>query len=368
MLKSVGKWIPIFNMARALDGKKISRWLAIKTFSTKDRIDLYEDISFLLENNLKMEDALVSMIESQKNKQSAQCCCLQDMLTALKKGSSPDRGLIGWIPVQEMVLIQAGNQDGNFAQSFKRAMTIAQANAEMRSACFSALSYPTLLCFSSLIMMYMVDTRFLPRLATMVPESEWTGALWWLSVISDGIIKNILLIGLILFCTIIGINISLDNLTGTIRSKFLDRLLPWSVYRDVQGVAFLLNFTSLMKAQIKTYDALMMLSRHASPWLFERLTATIMQIKQGKQIGQAFRDSGYRFPSPRSIDRLVLLTRGDRNENIIENFAYHWLKQTISKIKKIASLLSYIALSMNALYMVLILLSTQDLNNLISVR
>ncbi|UWS33247.1 type II secretion system F family protein [Erwinia pyrifoliae] len=343
-----------------------SRWLAMKTFSVEDRLALYEDLAFLLENNLKTEDALQSMIASQRNKYSAQALCLQEMLKALKQGSSPDRGLEGWVPLQEMILIQAGNQDGDLASAFKRAMKIARANGEMRSACYSSLSYPFLLFISSLVMMYMVESRFLPRLASLVPAEQWTGALWWLSTISAMLINHLVIIGAVLFSLTIGIYWSLPNLTGESRRRVLDMLLPWSLYRDIQGIAFLLNFTALMRAQIKTQDALLLFSRQASPWLFERLTASLMQIRQGKQLGHAFRDSGYMFPSPQAIDRLILLSSGDRSERIIENYGYYWLEKTVVRIKRMASRLSYTALGINASYMALILLSTQDLNGLIA--
>ncbi|WP_426917717.1 hypothetical protein [Serratia bockelmannii] len=42
----------------------VGRWLAQKTFSTADRLTLYEDLAFLLDNNLKVEKAINSMIGS----------------------------------------------------------------------------------------------------------------------------------------------------------------------------------------------------------------------------------------------------------------------------------------------------------------
>ena len=36
----------------------IGRWIGQKTFSTTDRMTLYEDLAFLLENNQKTEDAI----------------------------------------------------------------------------------------------------------------------------------------------------------------------------------------------------------------------------------------------------------------------------------------------------------------------
>lgn len=78
--------------------------------------------------------------------------------------------------------------------------------------------------------------------------------------------------------------------------------------------------------------------------------------------------SGYAFPSAETVKKLRVLTAADNAENIIENFANDWLQKTVQRIKQTATMAGYVCLGLNAGYMVLILLSTQDLNNLISVH
>ncbi len=240
--------------------------------------------------------------------------------------------------------------------------------ANMKSALVSTLAYPMLLLAISFAMMKMVTVYFLPRLESLSGRDNWTGALWWLSTISEFFANHAIILGGLILLLIGFVVWSMPNLTGTMRQHVLDRLLPWSVYRDVLGVGFLLNFSALMRAQVKTEDAIDMLSRYAPPWLYERLAATQRQVRQGDHLGLALRNAGYGFPSPRAIDKLVLLTDGDNAEIIIENFARAWLVQTVARIKRTASLLSYIALGTNAGYMILILLATQNLNDLVGTR
>lgn len=344
------------------------RWLAMRTFSADDRLTLYEDLAFLLENHLRMEDAIEALIVSAESPNHPSVFCLKDIKKALNQGLSIDKGLSGWIPPQEEMLLSAGVQDGRPAAALRRAIKVTQATGEMKSVFLSTLSYPLLLLVASWVMMVMVDQKFLPRLATLVPESQWEGALWWLALLSRFFSQHIFVLLLAFVLAVAGILWSLPNLTGEIRRRVLDRLLPWSLYRDIQGVSFLLNFTALMRAQVKTQDALLLIAHRASPWLYERISAVLIQIQQGKHLGLALRDSGYAFPAKKAVNKLVILTGGDNAEDIIENYTYDWLEKTVKRIKKFASIISYIALSINAGYMVLILLSTQNLNNLISVR
>lgn len=341
------------------------RWLAQKTFSTADRLTLYEDLAFLLDNNLKVEKALLSMIGSYNGKRPPVVYCLEDILTALRQGKSVDQGLSAWVPRQEAAILSAGVQDGNLAAALYRAITVVKGMAEMKSAVMSTLAYPSLLLGTTFAMMNMVKAYFLPRLESLAPPENWHGALWWLSAISEFFVYHVIVLGLMVVALITFMVWSMPNLIGKVRQHVLDRLLPWSVYRDVQGVAFLLNFSALMRAEVKTEDAIEILSRYAQPWLYERLAETQRQVRQGNHLGPALRNAGYGFPSPRAIDKLVLLTDGDNSEVIIENFARAWLAQTVVRIKRTASVLSNLALATNAAYMILIVLATQNLNDLV---
>ena len=340
------------------------RWLAQKTFSTSDRLTLYEDLAFLLDNGLKVEKALQAMIGSYGGKRPPVVFCLEDILTALRQGQSVDQGLSSWVPHQEAAILSAGVQDGNLSAALYRAITVVKGMSEMKTAVITTMAYPTFLLCTSFAMMRMVTEYFLPRLESLAPRESWTGALWWLSSVSEFFVNNVIVLGLFILAVIVLVVWSMPNLTGKTRRQ-MDRMLPWSVYRDVLGVAFMLNFSALMRANVKTEDAIDILSRYAPPWLYERLAATQRQVRQGNHLGLALRNAGYGFPSPRAIDKLVLLTDGDNAEIIIENFARAWLSQTVIRIKRTATILSNLALATNAAYMILIVIATQSLNTLV---
>lgn len=345
--------------------EKAGRWLAQKTFSTNDRLTLYEDLAFLLDNNQKLEVALTTMIATHGRKRPPVVFCLEDAFAALRQGHSIDRGLAMWIPRQEAAILSAAVQDGNLSAALYRAIAVVRGMDEMKTALISTLTYPTMLLATTFAMMKMVSIYFLPRLTSLTPKENWSGALWWLSSLSEFFVGNAIILGVLMCLFILFVIWSLPNLIGKTRQHILDKLLPWTVYRDVQGVSFLLNYSALMRASVKTEDALKMLNQYAPPWLFERLSATLRQVSGGKHLGLALKLTGYGFPSNHAINKLVLLTDGDGAEIIIENFAKSWLVQTVTRIKRTASVLSYVALSTNAGYMILILMATQNLNDLV---
>ncbi|MGP2416731.1 type II secretion system F family protein [Pantoea ananatis] len=343
----------------------LGRWIGQKTFNTSDRTTLYEDLAFLLENNQKVGDAIAGMQRSRRRKNDPQLLCLNDIKTALDRGKGIDAGLEGWAPRQETMILRSGRVAKDLKGALHRAIFVVKGLGEMKWAAISNLSYPLLLLGSNFYMMKMVNDRFLPQLERMVPVENWTGSLWWLGTITHFFVDNrywLVLGATGLFFWIIW---SLPRLTGHVRRQVLDRLFPWSLYREMQGVSFLLNLSALLRAQVRTDQALDMLSQNASPWLYERLIATKRQVARGKHLGLALADNGYVFPSRDAIDRLSILTATTGGEDNIENFARMWLTKTINKIKRTTWIIQVAVMLITAGYLLLTFAATQDLGSLI---
>lgn len=343
----------------------MGRWIGQKTFSTSDRMTLYEDLAFLLENNQKTEDAIAGMQRSRKRKNDPMLLCLSDIRHALTRGRGIEAGLAGWVPPQETTILRAGRMAKDLKGALHRAIFVVKGMGEMKSTAISNLSYPALLLGSTFYMMKMVYERFLPQLERMVPVETWTGALWGLGAVTHFFIDNRYLLAVGLTTGTAWVIWSLPRLTGQVRKRVLDRVFPWSLYREMQGVSFLLNLSALLRANVRTEEALEMLSRDATPWLYERLTAARRQVARGKHLGLALADSGYVFPSRDAIDRLSLLTASPGGEDNIENFARMWLTKSINRIKRTTRFLQVAGMLITAGYLLLTFIATQSLGELI---
>ncbi|EEP9823557.1 general secretion pathway protein GspF, partial [Salmonella enterica subsp. diarizonae] len=104
--------------------ERAEAWLGRKTFNAGDRLKIYEDLSFLLDNNVKLEDAVRGMEENRREgtlRPGASVYCLQDVAQALTRGKPLDQGLRRWIPRNEAAIIQAGVQEKRLADALRRA-------------------------------------------------------------------------------------------------------------------------------------------------------------------------------------------------------------------------------------------------------
>lgn len=65
---------------------------------------------------------------------------------------------------------------------------------------------------------------------------------------------------------------------------FADKIMPWSIYQDIQGATFLLNMAALLKAKMTTLNSLNILQEFASPWLSTRLDSIIYRVRRGDHL------------------------------------------------------------------------------------
>jgi type II secretory pathway component PulF len=348
-----------------------TRWLYRHTFSTRDRLKLYEELAFLLENNQRLSVALENMRDtalSGGRVSAREAVWLNDILSGTRNGLSLDQALSGWVPRQECALISAGVHDSRLVGALKRAADVVRGIDDMKSAVFGQLAYPFVLVGVIVAIMIMIHRYFLPPLIHLFPEDTWDGAMWWLGSSANLVAEQGVFLALLAAMTLAWMVWSLPNVTGRPR-RWMDRVMPWSLYQDFQGVVFLLNISALLNAGVPVLEALNKMAEHASPWLAERLNAIRRRVNDGDHLGLALRRAGYRFPSVDAVNKLALLTseaNSDNSQVIMERYAWYMLKSAITRMKKRINTVSGLLFAVCGSYMILMLLVIQQLNDMAS--
>lgn len=81
--------------------KACNRWIYSKTFSTADRLKLYEELAFLLSNNQRLNVALENMLSTALSggpSAARAAVWLEDILESLNNGLPLDQALSEWVP------------------------------------------------------------------------------------------------------------------------------------------------------------------------------------------------------------------------------------------------------------------------------
>lgn len=350
---------------RLTDGlQDAALWLLRHGFTATERLRFYENLAFLLKNNIPLKDAFNHMLTSSGKGHrlagvNSTTVCIRDCLQALSTGVRLDAAMADWLPEQEVAFITTGLANGQLASTLERAAFVVSNLKEIQVGLMS-LIYPIFLLATTFGMIYATGAMMLPTMEQLTPRNEWTGALWLTGVLANFELDN----WPVLLCLLLGLTIfviwSMKNLTGRVR-RFLDNFLPWSIYKDLQGASFLINYAALMKAGVSPKDALLTLTRFASPWLKERLVPASAGLNRGLGLGPALEVSGHNFPSADCISTIKLIDGGNESENIIETFAVRVLETTQAAIKRKFFRLRMYAMLLNTLWLILSILANQQI-------
>lgn len=347
---------------------RLDTWVARKTFFMNERRQLYEQMAFLLDNKSSLKEAITKLqyAARQKGKErSSLMYCLNDIHAALTTGQTLDKGLSPWVPHSESTIIMSARLTGDLSNALKRTIQNIDTLGKLKNKVISSQIYPLFLCVGTLVAMHFLHEKYIPTLLALVPREALTGKLALFVGITEFFVSNLILLLLAISLTIISILWTMPNLTGKFRNRVLDRLFPWSVYKETEGATFLLNYAALMHPSIRMEQALHLLSVYASPWLFERLDATRRKLSTGVNLGQALMLTGFNFPSRDAAVHLSILSGGNDAQDLIKSFAHFWQTESLNKIAKTCAVVNFVFLIINASYIVLQILASVEINALV---
>jgi len=223
---------------------------------------------------------------------------------------------------------------------FRAAAKLAAQQNQLKSALRSALAQPTILLFMVGVIAYMMGSQLFPAMEQTTDSDEWpliaqvmsTATKWFV-----GHIEWVLIPVVILFVLIAWL---LPNWTGKSR-KYVDRFVPFSLYKLQQGTAFTFTVIELGRMGQNLNPALLDgMADNATPYLASRIRAVSVELKT-QSFGTALHKTGYEFPTGDLIEFCMAL---DGTNGWIERFSTfldRWLEQLEQRIKEQIAVLNF---------------------------
>ncbi len=331
-------------MAAAPDFLKI---FAKLSFGSKQRLRFYRKIATMTKYGLPLSQVL-NMLYDQASKNGEKksdplAVVLDDIRLSIRNGRSLSVAAAPWVPYNERMMIEAGEESQNLSDSLNNLIAINQGVSQMQGAIVGGLAYPIVLLLASCGVLFLFGTEVIPSFAVVLPTEQWTGVAASLAGMSAWVqvwLVPTLAIIVAIFALIVW---SMPRFTGPIR-KPLDQIPPWSIYRLVSGAGFLLSLGALVGAGVPTRRSLEKIANNASPWLYERLDATLTHVKQGKNVGKALQQAGYGYPDEEIIEDLVAYADLPSFTEMLEVLGKEWMEDSIKLIKQQAQVLNTISL------------------------
>lgn len=353
---------------RIAEMNAIDRWLVKQQFNAELRKQMYETLGVLVDNNVMMLTALrdlyaVASDEGAKPKTTL-ALIVQDVIDSLSAGKSFSQAMTPWVGTEEASILAAGEQSGKLRVAFGDAIGLIASKKRIRAAALSLVLYPSVLGALLCGVLFVISAVVVPKLTGIADPATWEGFAKMLYVISEAVMGSGLYMAALNFPLLGLIVWSMANYTGRLRAQ-LDRFPPWSLYRRVNGAIFMLNVSVMLRAGVKLHDALLITSRHANPWLRQRIVQIINGTSVGRNLGEAMAATGFDFPDRESIRYIRTLAGLDGFDRGLNEYAHASLERTISLIEKTAKALFLVAIVVIVLFVLMVVGAISDIQSAI---
>ena len=300
--------------------------LALIWFGSSVRMRTWNKLATQIKNRMSLEDALRRLHQQAIERKSPLEEIYAHILTVMAQGRTLGQALEGLASREEIMLIGSAQEAGQLIQGLALAEKVLKAQGIIRRSLIASLTTPCMLFLSCIAMLVMISFQVMPQLAMVSDPKRWTGASWFLYVVSDfvgswaGAVSGILVIALI-----IAVCLSFSRWTGPLR-RLADRCIPWSIYRLTVGTGWLYTVATRMSAGHQLSQILAgMLQQGTSPYLREVVGAILEHSRHGANFGKALQASGMEFPSREIVDDLCIYAEEPGFQQHVMEIADDWL-------------------------------------------
>lgn len=337
------------EMLRSMGVKNVS-FLYRMGFGIAKRQEFYRDLASVIRSGIRLENALIDI----RHAKAAPDYIINTVLAKIRRGKGFSLAMEGLVPDQERMVLKSG-EEGADADGFSKSLLILSETVgsmkKGQAEVWKAITYPVTVLSGVIGFIVFYSNKMLP---------SFTGG----NFIDIDKLKGVAKFEYYFFLTVnhywglipVLVVISAYTLIWSFSHEFpfrekLDKFPPWSIYRLWVGAQFLFALSSLMKAGIPTLKAIMILQRHANPWLSKRIKFVRAAVSRGDSLSKAMSKSPYEFPDKRMIARLQIREEHADIVVALDEFSKDWQERGEQMIASRTAALNAVLIFLAALLM-----------------
>jgi type II secretory pathway component PulF len=332
-----------FNLNIGESLGSVKHWL-LRTFvlTHQRRIALYTNLQMITESGVSLTETtrLLALKIRKHMPHSFLPDILDDWLKTMAKGKTFYQALAPWVPSWELLLLRAGGST-QVAHMLKYVAQLSRSIIRLKSGLVSALRYPVF-AFLMLCALLGVFTYYVvPNLETFMPHQKWPPITKALYTLTSFISEHLLFLIVFFVGSITAVIWSLSHVRSGILRRVLNRIPPWSIYKQFHSSIFLLSLASLLRSGISFGHALETIRGGSPPYIASVLIIMQTKLQAGKRAGEAIQAEIF---DPETLVNLEVYADTDKLEEGIFVLAEDQLEKQIERLSAAAKLLGNIIL------------------------
>lgn len=357
--------------------KKISSieiQFAKMAFNGSFRSSFYEKLENGIRNGVKIYDVIKNLEDryGERSKRDPKAIAMSHIRKQIEEHSSLSKAIYGWSKSEEVAIIDAGETSGDLINALALSRNIIENNKKMVGTLVKALTYPTILVVVAIGVLFFLGSYVIPQITESVGNAEsWTGAAGSLYKTSLFVQSEKFFISVGLFFTTLFLMFKSlpSSWFGLGIRKYFDKIPPWSIYREMQGSAFIISLSSMLKAGIKIHDSLIRIAKNSSGWTRNRIGGIIVAQKSGYSgLGDAMLRTGQGFPNKETIEDIRFYQSLGNLDQILEQIGQQNMKRTLENLEKISGRISAISMMIIISMVVWIVMGVMSIQDQITMQ
>lgn len=274
----------------------------MKIIKKANRLELYEILADLLSDNIPVHNALVKIQQDGKNVYSKSFTSNIDLIIQrMSATASLHETLDGLIPRDELVFIRVGEESGDIINVLYLLKKKIENLDAIRSKIKGAMFTPVLLFAAALIVITGYSLKVFPTFETILPVKTWPAITSNLYSFGLAIYHGLWLYLIAGLVTLYFIYLFLSRtLTGTMRDRYLDRVVPFNYYKLISTVEFLQTLSILLSSGVPLNESIDIVKGQSNRWMGSHLEFMRLEIAKGATYNEIF-SSGL-------LDKKIVLT------------------------------------------------------------
>ena len=318
--------------------ERLRRELARMQFRSdaRARQGLWRKLGKLLKDGIPIISGLQE-IRSLRPASAPLSVAIEEWVRGMNNGRKLSEVILPWVSAEEGMLILAGEQSGTLDEALDSVVKVTRAGSAIRGAVVSGLAYPLFLLMLAFGALYFFGFRIIPAFQKAAAPEAWTG-LARTMIQAAGIIQHWLLwmvAGVLLL--VIAFFLALPRWNGVPR-VILDRHVPFSIYRVMQGSSWLIALAALVQAGMRIETAIDQLGRNASAWCRVRCNSALKGLRAGRDLGESLARSGYEFPDREIISDIRLYATKSGFDVALRTIGDEWITESVERVKGLMQL------------------------------
>lgn len=194
----------------------------------------------------------------------------------------------GMVPKNELSLIYSAEKSGALASGFTSIVDVIKYKDQLMAKVIKSITFPMIMFILSLIVITGYALKVFPAFERVLPVERWpfvTSSLYNFGLS----LYNGLWVYMLVFITIMTViaRFLMANLTGSIRDRFVDKVILFSTFKQLNASIVLNSLSGMLKNKIPINDALTILNLNANRWLKSHIKIMQINMAKGMNYGDA---------------------------------------------------------------------------------